>query len=288
MAAEATFRQVPEQRAGSPRRRRAITAGREVAFLLTAALMYSLVRGLTNDRVDAAFRHADQVISFERSVGIFVETDLQGLILGHDWIVDAANSVYIYGYWPVFALTLVWLIVRRPGAYPLYRNAILASGALSLVLFAFYPLAPPRFLPEHGFVDTIAREAPTYRDVTSPTFVNEYAAMPSLHFGWILLLGIAWVALARHVVIRALGASMPVFMFAAIVLTGNHYIVDALVGGLVVLFGLTAAVLIERRKRRRAVARAIAGAHEQARHDVRPSTIPAQRAGREDHVPARD
>ncbi|SEF13718.1 phosphatase PAP2 family protein [Jiangella alba] len=240
---------------------RLATAAKEIAFLLSAALLYTLVRGLTSDRVDAAFRHAEDVISFEKTLGINVETDLQGLILDHEWAVDAANGFYIYGYWPVFVLTLVWLIARRPAAYPFYRNALLASGAFSLVIFAFYPLAPPRFLPWHGFVDTISLEAPTYREMNSPTFVNEYAAMPSLHFGWILLLGIAWVALSRVLVVRIIGATMPLLMFATIVLTGNHYVVDALVGGGVVIAGIGVAVLIERVKRKRAVQAAIDDAH---------------------------
>ncbi|TDC48099.1 phosphatase PAP2 family protein [Jiangella ureilytica] len=257
---------------------RLATAAKEIAFLLAAALLYTLVRGLTSDRVDAAFRHAEDVIAFERSLGIDVETDLQSLILDHEWAIDAANGFYIYGYWPVFVLTLVWLIARRPAAYPFYRNALLASGAFSLVVFAFYPLSPPRFLPWHGFVDTISLEAPTYREMNSPTFVNEYAAMPSLHFGWILLLGIAWVALSRVLVVRIAGATMPLLMFAAIVLTGNHYVVDAIVGGAVVVAGIGVAVLIERYERRRAVEAAIDDARQAADGDgAGAGAIPSQR-----------
>lgn len=277
MASDTLTRLGPRLRR-TARRPQLVTAARETAFLLTAALLYTLVRGLTSDRVDAAFRHAEQVISFERAAGIFVEIDLQELILDHDWAVDTANAFYIYGYWPAFVLTLVWLITRRQVAYPFYRNALLASGALSLVIFAFYPLAPPRFLPEHGFVDTISLEAAAYRELNSPTFVNEYAAMPSLHFGWILLLGIAWVALARHLVVRVLGALMPVLMFAAIVLTGNHYVVDALVGGGVVVAGMTVAVFIERMKRRRAVRAAIVEAQVSASYTEDQTSIPAQRS----------
>ncbi|MBB5787467.1 phosphatase PAP2 family protein [Jiangella mangrovi] len=257
---------------------RLATAAKEIAFLLAAALLYTLVRGLTSDRVDAAFRHAEDVIAFEKTLGINVETDLQGLVLDHQWAIDAANGFYIYGYWPVFVLTLAWLITRRPAAYPFYRNALLASGAFSLVIFAFYPLSPPRFLPWHGFVDTISLEVPTYRDMSSSRLVNEYAAMPSLHFGWILLLGIAWVALSRILVLRIIGAVMPLLMFAAIVLTGNHYVVDAIVGGGVVVAGIGVAVLIERHKRRRAVEAAIDDARQAADDgDGSGSAIPAQR-----------
>ncbi|WP_051425524.1 phosphatase PAP2 family protein [Jiangella gansuensis] len=286
MASDTMSRRTPT-RHRIQRDSRLVTAARELVLLGTAALLYSLVRGISSDRVDAAFRHAEEVISFERSLGIDVETGMQGLILDHGWAIDLANGVYIYGFWPVLVLTLLWLIVRRPVAYPFYRNAVLATGAFSLVIFAFYPLAPPRFLPWHGYVDTITLHATTYREMNSPTFVNEYAAMPSLHFGWILLLGIALVALARPLAVRILGATMPVLMFAAIVLTGNHYVVDALVGGGVVVAGLGIAVLIERHKRRRAVLAAIADAHQNATpagdEEAAPasdgtSTIPAQRS----------
>lgn len=222
------------------------TLAREVTLIATAALLYTLVRGLTSDRIAVAFDNAEQVIAFERALGIFVEPELQGAILGNDVLVRAVNLLYI-GYWPMIMVTLGWLLVRRPAQFPRFRNAILASGALSLVIFALYPLAPPRFLPQYGFVDTVEQSASTYRTLTDPSLVNDYAAMPSLHFGWVLLLGIALVTLARHRVTRIAGVVLPVLMFASIVLTANHYLVDGLVGGAVILFGLGVAVRLERR-----------------------------------------
>jgi hypothetical protein len=227
---------------GRPRRVPALI--REAALIAFAAGLYALVRGLANDRVYAAFDHAEQVISFERSVGLFVEPAWQRAIIDNDIVVAAANAVYI-AFWPVVVLTLAWLLLRRPAAYPRFRNAVLASGALSLVLFAVYPLAPPRFVPEYGFVDTIAQHATTYRTLNAPALVNEYAAMPSLHFGWVLLVGIVWVTLTRHVVVRALGEVLPVLMFAAVVLTANHYIVDGIVAAAVIVLGLVIAGLID-------------------------------------------
>ncbi len=222
------------------------TALREVGFIFIAALSYSLVRGLTDNRVDAAFSNAERVISWETSIGAFAEPGLQESFLAYDAGPHVANAIYIWGYWPVLAGTLIWLIVRHQAAYPLYRNALLVSGALSLVIFALFPLAPPRFLPEHGFVDTVAQHSSGYREVTASALVNEYAAMPSLHFGWMLLVGIAWVAVSRHAALRIAGAVVPALMFAAIVLTGNHYILDGLVGGAVVLAGLVGAHMLRR------------------------------------------
>jgi hypothetical protein len=226
-------------------RARWLFVAREAALIAVAGLLYSLVRGLTDDRVDVAFANAEQVIALERRLGIFVEPDLQRWAMGSELVVNLANAVYI-SYWPIIIGTLLWLLVCRPAAYPLYRTALLGSGLLSLSVFALYPLAPPRFLPEHGFVDTIAVHSDGYRDFNASALVNEYAAMPSLHFGWVLLAGIAIGSLVDHRVPRAAAVAAPVLMLASIVLTGNHYLLDAVVGGAVVLGGLWLAVVINR------------------------------------------
>jgi hypothetical protein len=219
---------------------------REALFIAAAAMLYSLVRGLTDDRVDLAFTNAERVISFERALGIFVEPDLQDLALRSDLVTDLANAVYI-AYWPIIIGTLLWLLIRRPESYAFFRNALLASGAFSLAVFASFPLAPPRFLPEYGFTDTIAENSDGYRDFNASALVNEYAAMPSLHFGWVLLASIAIIGVANNRAVRAAAVTLPVLMLASIVLTGNHYLVDAAVGGVVVLAGLGVAVLLRRR-----------------------------------------
>lgn len=219
---------------------------REVAFLIAAALLYSLVRGVTDDRVKAAFDNAERVISLERWLGIFVEADMQRVALQGEPVVAMVNAIYI-SYWPLVFGSLAWLLVWHPSRYPLFRNALLASGALSLMVFALFPLAPPRFLPEYGFVDTIASESEGYRSFNASALVNEYAAMPSLHFGWVLLLAIAVVTLADNRLVRAVAAAAPILMLTAIVLTGNHYIIDGVVGGVIVLGGLWIAVGLRRR-----------------------------------------
>ncbi|HEX6337246.1 MAG TPA: phosphatase PAP2 family protein [Jiangellaceae bacterium] len=225
-------------------------AAREAALIGVAALLYSLVRGLTNDRVEAAFANSERVISFERRLGLFVETDLQSFALRSDVVLAIVNAIYI-AYWPLVFGTLAWLLVRRPRIYPLFRNAILASGALSLVVFALFPLAPPRFVPEYGFVDTIARESAGYRSFNASPLVNEYAAMPSLHFGWVLLLAIAVATVVLNPYVRAVAFAVPPLMFAAIVLTGNHYVVDGFAGGAIVLTGLWMAVALRKRRTNR-------------------------------------
>jgi uncharacterized membrane protein YkvA (DUF1232 family) len=96
--------------------------------------------------------HRPPIVELERSTGVFVEPELQRAILGHDWLVEAVSYVYIYGHWPVVALTLLWFLLRHRDEYSRFRNAMLISGAIGLLIYAVFPVAPPRFLPEYGFV----------------------------------------------------------------------------------------------------------------------------------------
>ncbi|MEI8406529.1 MULTISPECIES: phosphatase PAP2 family protein [unclassified Kribbella] len=233
--------------AGARRRRVAW----EVALILTGIGLYFGVRGLMETRVDLAYRNAERLIELERSAGVFSEPELQEAAVAHSWLVDAVSQFYIYGHWPVVGLTLLWLLLRHGDEYPRFRNAMLISGAIGLVIFAVFPVAPPRFLPGYGFVDTVTEQTSAYRVLQPPAFVNQYAALPSLHFGWNLLMGIAWVSLAGHPLARLFGWLMPPAMLASIVLTANHYLIDGLAGGAIALFALLVANRLRERRRRR-------------------------------------
>ncbi|HEU4948259.1 MAG TPA: phosphatase PAP2 family protein [Kribbella sp.] len=228
--------------------RRAKNVAREVVLIVTGIVLYFLVRGLIDSRVSIAFKNAGYIIDVEKWAHIFVEPDLQDAVSDHDWLVDTANTVYIYGHWPVIAITLAWLLVRHRDEYPRFRNAILISGAIGLVIFATFPVAPPRFLPEFGFVDTVTQQTLAYRVLQPPAFVNQYAAVPSLHFGWNLLMGIAWAGLAGNRAARLFGWLMPPAMLAAIVLTANHYVLDGVIGGALAMFGLLVATWLHNRR----------------------------------------
>jgi PAP2 superfamily len=223
---------------------------REIVLIVAAIVLYFLVRGWIHTRTDVAFRNAERVIDLERGAGLFHEPALQNAIAHHSWLVGAADYVYIYGHWPVIAVTLLWLLIRHRREYPRFRNAMLISGAIGLVIFATFPVAPPRFLPAYGFVDTVTENTTAYRVLQPPAFLNAYAAVPSLHFGWNLLMGIAWAGLAGHWAARVFGWLMPLAMLAAIVLTANHYLVDGLAGGTLALFSLLVATRLARRSAR--------------------------------------
>jgi hypothetical protein len=215
----------------------------ELLLVIPAALFYFLVRGLVNARGSDAEAHAQRVIDLEQRLGIFRELELQELILDSRITVNMVNWVYIWGHWPLITLIVLWMVLRHRDAFPLYRSAFLISGAIGMVIFALYPVAPPRLMPDLEFVDTVTQQSRSYRVFQPPALTNPYAAMPSLHFGWNLLMGVAVVRQSRTIRAKALGALMPCAMFASIVLTGNHYILDGIVGGVIVVVALLLSAL---------------------------------------------
>ncbi len=207
---------------------------------MAAGLLYFLVRGITEAGPAVPADNAREVLRLEAWLGIDVEGVLQGYILEQEWLVTASNWVYIWGHWPVIILTLAWLHRYHGSAYLTLRNAMFVSGAIGLVIFVAYPVAPPRLL-EDGYVDTVTELSRSYRVLQPPALVNKYAAMPSLHVGWNLLVGYFLVRTSRHRVVKILGVVTPILMIAAVVLTANHYILDAVAGAAVALIGLAVA-----------------------------------------------
>lgn len=219
-------------------RRRWLIAVREAVFIFIATQLYSGVRGIADNQIHLAYDNAERIIALERALNIFEERSVQRVVIGNEAIVHIANTIYIWGFAPLMVGTLAWLIIRKPAHYALFRNALLSSGAVALVLFATFPLAPPRFMPHYGFVDTVELHASWYRTFNGSAVVNEYAAMPSLHFGWVLLAAVAIGTLASYRAVRIAAVAAPLLMFAAIVITANHYFVDGMVGAAVVACGL--------------------------------------------------
>jgi len=133
--------------------------------------------------------------------------------------------------------TLIWLVRSNRSEYVKLRNAMIVSGLIGLVIFTTFPVAPPRlFSPD--FVDTVTQRSYSYRMLQPPAFVNRYAAMPSLHFGWNVLVGIAWYRTARSRAMKVAAVLMPAAMAWAVVATANHWVLDVIIGGTVALIGL--------------------------------------------------
>lgn len=208
---------------------------REVALVVLAVIAYFLVRGLVDADPGTALSHARSLVNLERSLGLFHEPTWQAWVIQHPAFVDLLNAIYVYGHWPLIALTLGWLFLRQRDAFREIRLVMVLSGLVGFACFFLFPMAPPRFLPDLGFVDTVVLHSDAYRVLQPPSMTNQYAAMPSLHVGWNLLMGVAMVRHASSRLVRGFGYVMPLVMWAATVLTGNHFLVDGVVGGTIVL-----------------------------------------------------
>jgi membrane-associated phospholipid phosphatase len=218
---------------------------RELALVLAGLLVYFGVRAATSDDAGPANAHARSIVHLEHVLGIAREGDLQRLIIHHHTLVTLANWVYIWGHWPLIAVSAAWLFRYRPDAYRLMRTAIFASGAIGMTIFLLYPVAPPR-LTGLGLTDTVTSYSHAYRALQPPSLMDRYAALPSLHFGWDLLVGLTLARFHPRTVVRVLGALMPVAMALAVVMTANHYVLDVIVGGMVAMAGLALAMLLVR------------------------------------------
>jgi len=208
-------------------------------MVTTAMVIYFLVRGGLPEPVSAAVDRSAKIIHLEQAMGIFVERHWQEPVLKNDLLMRIANGIYIWGHFPVILAAAVWLYWKNRQRYGLYRTALVLSGFVGLWGYAFFPAAPPRLMPgQWGFVDTIALVARERYEVKPDLFLNQYAAVPSLHFGWVMLVGIAIWENSRNPVFRAFAVLMPAAMFWSVVVTANHFIFDMLVGAAIVLVAL--------------------------------------------------
>ena len=211
----------------------------QVGIIAGSYFTYMFVRRfLIPDVETIAYENSLKVISFEWAAGFFWEQAWQAWAIEHSRaLVVALNWLYVFTFVPILATTTLLVYVKDPGKYFYYRNVWLLSFLFALVLFALFPLAPPRFLPEYGFVDAIQDYGPAWyggRDMVKAIYFNVYAAMPSLHFGWTVLFGILYFRTGRPW-LRVIGVLYPVMTLFAITLTGNHFVMDAAGGIAVVL-----------------------------------------------------
>ncbi|MFI7340264.1 bifunctional glycosyltransferase 87/phosphatase PAP2 family protein [Streptomyces sp. NPDC050085] len=223
--------------------------------------------------------HGHQVHSIEKFLHIDIEHWVNHGVVDHaPWLKDFFNFYYTSFHFVVPLSLLALLYVRRPAEYRWARSALGFATLLALIGFWAYPLAPPRLMPDLGFIDTVhgAQDfsKPNYGTLTELT--NQYAAMPSLHFGWSLWCGIVIVVLARRRWVKALGLVHPLCTVSAIVATGNHWVLDAVGGATVVGLGffLTYALQGPRVKTVTAAASEIGGVPARRRGSSRPGAGP--------------
>jgi membrane-associated phospholipid phosphatase len=203
----------------------------QIAIWVCVDSVYELVRGLTEGSHTAAFANGNRVVELEQSTHTFFEVDFQRLILDQRWLIDITNFLYMNLHFVLCTLFLTWLYLRRNEVFYFVRNVFIGTMAIAIAIHAVFPTAPPRLLTQHGFVDTIFSFSGVDQDQGAiSALVNKYAAVPSVHVGFALIVGVTASILARRRWAKVLWACYPLLMLYIVVATGNHFWFDGLVG----------------------------------------------------------
>jgi len=214
------------ERAWKPAVKRAV---REILLVAVLFLAYKVGRLAADGHVGEAMANAQHVWRLERLVHLPSEAGLQQAALGHEWLIKVANCYYAYVHFPATLACLVWLYVKRPEHYLRIRRLLAWLTAAALVVHLLMPLAPPRMISTIGMVDTGRLFGPAvYGSPSTDTLTNQYAAMPSLHVAWALAVALALVG-AFQTRWRWLFLAHPAITLFVVVITGNHYWLDAIV-----------------------------------------------------------
>jgi hypothetical protein len=213
-------------------RRRWLDPVLQIVLFLGAYYAYRLVRGLVDSHAGAAFDNARSLLHIERSLGLFFEPGLQDWTERHDWLMSAANWMYVNSHFALTTAFLVWLYVKRNEAFCFVRNMFMVSMGIALVGYVVFPTAPPRFLPELGFTDSVTRAVGEGAAKGASLLYNPYAAVPSMHVAFALMIAVPAVMLVRSRVAKALWIVYPALVTFTVVATANHWWIDAVLGAL--------------------------------------------------------
>jgi hypothetical protein len=225
---------------------------KEVLYIAAFYGVYSFIRntqGSASVSAAHAFANARDVIRVEEALNLYFEEGLQQAFL--DWrpFIQFWNLFYGTFHFVVTIAALVLLFRRFPHRYPRWRNTLAATTGLALIGFATYPLMPPRLLPaSYGFVDTLRVYGGLWSFDSGPVaqVSNQYAAMPSLHMAWSLWSALVLYPMLRRAWSRVAALAYPPATLFAIVVTANHYWLDAVGGAVVLAVGTAAGSAIAR------------------------------------------
>jgi membrane-associated phospholipid phosphatase len=210
--------------------------GRQALILVSVDLAYTFVRGIADGKEAVAMHHGQQVIDFERSLGTLFEPSLQSFFLPAHALIDVANQIYLNAQFSIALGFLVWLYLFRNESYYFVRNMFVVSMGIALVGYTLFPTAPPRMFPQDGFVDTINDfSGVNHNSAIAKIFINPYAAVPSMHCAFAMMIGCTGVMVCRRWWSKAWWAFWPFLVCWVTIVTANHYWVDAVLGWLVAL-----------------------------------------------------
>jgi membrane-associated phospholipid phosphatase len=196
-----------------------------------AYLLYRLVEGAVAGQPAAATRHANAVISLERTLHLFVEPTVQTWAAGSHLLLVLAAYVYINAQTTLIVGALLYLYIAHNRNYYFVRNMLIVAMVIALIGYALYPTAPPRLLPEWGFIDTNSYVTGiSSQSAVANEFFNQYAAIPSMHVAFATMLAWPLSRLVRSWMMRAFWLAWPLLITFVTVITGNHFLFDAVLG----------------------------------------------------------
>jgi membrane-associated phospholipid phosphatase len=210
-----------------------LDAIRQLLLFAGAYYVYRLVRGFVDGQAGLAFENARTLVHIERSLGLFFEPGLQAWAKGEEWLLTFANWMYVNSHFVVTTTFLVWLYIARNHAFYYVRNMFMVAMGFALVGYLAYPTAPPRFLPEWGFTDTVANFVGQSAENSADVLYNPFAAVPSMHVAFALMIAIPAFRLVRRRPLKVFWAAYPALVTFVVVVTANHYWVDAALGAMV-------------------------------------------------------
>ena len=204
---------------------------RQVLLLLSCYATYDVARIVVRGREAVAMANAQGIINSEKALHLYVEPFIQTMASHVHVLIEFMDWFYANSHLPATILILVWIYLYRNETFAFFRNVFLTMNVLAMTIFAVFPVAPPRLVPTSGVVDTLYLYSTTnYRSGIMSFVTDQYAALPSLHIGYALFLSLAIYLLTINRLARVLAALYPVLVFAAIIITGNHYVLDVAAG----------------------------------------------------------
>jgi hypothetical protein len=203
----------------------------QIVLFLIAYYGYRLARGAVDGKAAESFQHGRQIISLERSLHTFVEPSIQGWATGTHWLIDTTSYMYVHFHFTLTISALVYLYLWHNRSFYFVRNMLMVAMGIALIGYVVFPTSPPRFFPEWGFTDSVARFTGIPSDsATVNALFNPFAAIPSIHVCFALILGWPLARLVKSRAIKVFWWTYPFLMTFVVVATGNHFWFDAALG----------------------------------------------------------
>ena len=209
-----------------------LDAARQLSLFVIAYLGYQIVRGLVGVSSSRPFSDATRIIDFERRLHVFVEPDVQRWATVHArWLLDVADWTYLNAHFALTAVALVFIYLRRNDSFYFVRNMFVVAMLIALIGYCVYPTAPPRLMPQWGFSDSVRQFTGIDAEQgAAGLLLNPYAAVPSMHVCFALMIALPMARLVRSGLARVLWTMYPAFIVFVVVVTGNHYLTDVGLG----------------------------------------------------------